>query len=32
LNPMRLLLAKNRFGRLVLHLMCLACHGKWRWH
>ena len=29
---MTLILAKNRFGRMVLHLICLAHDGKWRWH
>jgi hypothetical protein len=29
---MALMLAKNRFGRMVLHLMCVAHDGKWRWH
>jgi len=29
---MTLMLAKNRFGRVVLHLICLAHDGKWRWH
>ena len=27
-----LMLAKNRFCRIVLHLICLANDGKWRWH
>jgi hypothetical protein len=26
------LLAKNRFGRIALHLICLAQDGNWRWH
>ena len=26
------MLAKNRFGRIVLHLTCLVHDGKWRWH
>jgi len=26
------MLAKNRFGRVLLHLMCLAHDAKWRWH
>ena len=25
-------LTKNRFGRLLLHLMCLVNDRKWRWH
>ena len=29
---MTLMLTKNRFGRIVLHLMCLVHDGKWRWH
>ena len=29
---MTLILAKSRFGRMVLHLICLAHDGKWRWH
>ena len=29
---MTLMLARNRFGRMVLHLMCLAHDGKWHWH
>ena len=24
--------AKNRLGRILLHLVCLAHDGKWRWH
>jgi hypothetical protein len=26
------LLAKSRFGRIALHLICLAQDGNWRWH
>lgn len=26
------LLAKSRFGRIALHLICLAQDGKWGWH
>jgi len=29
---MTLILAKSRFGRMVLHLICLAHDGQWRWH
>lgn len=29
---MRLMLAKNRFGRMVLHVSCLVHDRKWRWH
>src|SRR6266516_512543 len=29
---MTLILAKSRFGRMVLHLSCLAHDGKWRCH
>ena len=26
------MLAKNRLGRIVLHVTCLVQDGKWRWH
>ena len=29
---MTLILAKSRFGRMALHLMCLVHDGKCRWH
>ena len=29
---MALTLARNRFGRILLHLICLAHDRKWRWH
>jgi len=29
---MALTLARNRFGRMLLHLICLAHDRKWRWH
>ena len=29
---MALMLARNRFGRIALHLICLAHDRKWRWH
>ena len=29
---MTLMLTKYRFGRIVLHLVCLVHDGKWRWH
>jgi hypothetical protein len=29
---LKLRLARHSLGRVVLHLACLACDGKWRWH
>jgi hypothetical protein len=25
-------LVQHQLGRVLLHLACLACDGKWRWH
>ena len=25
-------LVQHQLGRVLLHLVCLACDGKWRWH
>jgi hypothetical protein len=29
---MTLILSKNRFGRIVLHLLCWVHDGNFRWH
>ena len=29
---LKLRLARYSFGRVVLHLICLARDGEWRWH